>query len=324
MQHDATGDVVVPQSLYAQLLRDSEEYAAVLAHRTLPGGQPPGVGGDPAGPVLDVALVERVSLLEIRASVSLRQARLPAAQAGAQGVPPKRLGGVPDAFQGVFHVEPKRLMVFRAGEGTSRLVLQMNFTDGRGLPVDAFLHEGRPRVVVLSDPETGRVAELAMDDAGAADALFAAVALRLHAKEHRAAAAAGGGGGVGDGGARVSPHRSRHEAGTREAVVRMPSSKVRPSPLHHPPPPTSFHPLPSPSPAYTPTHTPTLTHTRTHLHFAHHTHAHTARDARVYTGPGLGLSAFRHMCKPHTFLCVFNVTHPALGTLRPVSWHIYK
>ena len=129
---------------------------------------------------LRVDLIDKLSLVELRCPMSLRHSRIPG---GVQpGLPPKRLRGTPDTFNGVIHIEAKRVMIFRSHQGASKLALQISLVDNSGLPVDAYLHEGAPRIVSICDAASQKVVEICCDDAATVEALFVTIALRLQAK----------------------------------------------------------------------------------------------------------------------------------------------
>eukprot|EP00755_Sulcionema_specki_P020019 Sspe_Gene.12305::Locus_4190_Transcript_1_1_Confidence_1.000_Length_543::g.12305::m.12305 len=147
--------VVVPAETYTELLRVSEKYAALLAS-----GVPRGT--DEREPALTVPLLEKVTLVEYRTRVAFRQARVPAL---CPGTPPHRLRSTTDRFQAIVHIEGRRILIFRSGGGSSRLVVQIPIFPPGGGPamLDCYLHHAAPgsdeegsTVVLAAD---GRVVE---------------------------------------------------------------------------------------------------------------------------------------------------------------------
>eukprot|EP01065_Artemidia_motanka_P039497 TRINITY_DN4841_c0_g1_i3.p1 TRINITY_DN4841_c0_g1~~TRINITY_DN4841_c0_g1_i3.p1 ORF type:complete len:910 (+),score=218.93 TRINITY_DN4841_c0_g1_i3:49-2730(+) len=168
--------VYLTHDQYAELRRAGEAYAEMLSgmRRSPRGAAPPQVG------VMTEAHLRKVSLVELREDVTLRQSR-PGISKAEQ---PQRLRQhAADTFSSVLHVERKRLIVFKQGGGASRLVAQMPLTDARGqaIRVRVCPSEDGFTGVVLVEVAAGRVVEIGFADAVAADTFATVVKLRASA-----------------------------------------------------------------------------------------------------------------------------------------------
>eukprot|EP00756_Hemistasia_phaeocysticola_P029358 Hpha_TRINITY_DN16228_c0_g7::TRINITY_DN16228_c0_g7_i1::g.12805::m.12805 len=124
--------------------------------------------------------IRRVSLMEFREEVTLRQSRPGATKPST----PLRGRGV-ESFHSVLQIEQRRILVFRQGGSASRLVAQLPLTDARGDPVRAKLCPPEAGFdlasVLLVEAAAGRVVELGFVNPEAAEGFCAVVRLRAEA-----------------------------------------------------------------------------------------------------------------------------------------------
>ena len=141
----AAPGVFLPHDTYQELLRTSKLYTQSHHGGILPSSDVYLQGRD----------VEKMTLVEFRCEAGLRQGR----SIRHTGKPPPRLRCSQEVINAVIHVEQRRILIFKAADGTSRVVVQMSFIDSEGVKLQISV-QSTPTgdIIVMSDSQ--RVIEI--------------------------------------------------------------------------------------------------------------------------------------------------------------------